>query len=405
MTTIKIVLRKKQNSDGTFPIAVRITKNRKTSFIHLANISPDCWDEKNGKVKKSHPNSVRLNNLIATRYAEISDTALEVDTHTPATPAVDIKSAFEGEKENDSIGKVLFFEQAEKFLATLTHNRRHAEKPRKKYFGEFLKNDKIAMQDITPGTLRQFKSYLTTIRKVGDRTIANYMGFIQSVFSFAADNKLIDRAISPFGKGKYLIKTPKSNKKGISREDIQKLENVVIHDTNCDRARDIWLLSYYFAGMRISDVLRLRWSDFTNMRLHYSMGKNNKPGSLKTPQKALRLLEKYEPTKTHPDDLIFPELKKLPNLKDKDAVEKAIDSAAHGINRRLKTKVLPAAGVDSHVTMHISRHTFATEAGDKIPIQMLQQLYRHSNIETTIGYQANFINKAADDALDAVLNG
>lgn len=41
--------------------------------------------------------------------------------------------------------------------------------------------------------------------------------------------------------------------------------------------------------------------------------------------------------------------------------------------------------------------------GDTIPIQMLQKLYRHSNVATTIGYQANFINQAPDDAADAVI--
>jgi hypothetical protein len=53
--------------------------------------------------------------------------------------------------------------------------------------------------------------------------------------------------------------------------------------------------------------------------------------------------------------------------------------------------------------MHISRHTFGNISGEKIPVQMLQKLYRHSNITTTIGYQANFTNKTADDALEAVI--
>ena len=66
--------------------------------------------------------------------------------------------------------------------------------------------------------------------------------------------------------------------------------------------------------------------------------------------------------------------------------------------------VAAVAGISKKLTMHIARHSFATEAGDKISIQMLQKLYRHSNITTTIGYQAAFINKDADDALDAVLN-
>ncbi|MNL66011.1 hypothetical protein D3C87_1904190 [compost metagenome] len=49
--------------------------------------------------------------------------------------------------------------------------------------------------------------------------------------------------------------------------------------------------------------------------------------------------------------------------------------------------------------------TFATEAGDKISIQMLQKLYRHSSITTTVGYQAAFKYKDADDALEKVLDG
>jgi integrase/recombinase XerD len=53
--------------------------------------------------------------------------------------------------------------------------------------------------------------------------------------------------------------------------------------------------------------------------------------------------------------------------------------------------------------MHISRHTFGSILDERISIPMLQKLYRHFNITTTIGYQSNFINKTADDALDAVL--
>lgn len=34
---------------------------------------------------------------------------------------------------------------------------------------------------------------------------------------------------------------------------------------------------------------------------------------------------------------------------------------------------------------------------------MLQKLYRHTSITTTINYQANFMFKDADDALDAVI--
>ncbi|TDN93417.1 hypothetical protein DET49_104148 [Salegentibacter sp. 24] len=35
---------------------------------------------------------------------------------------------------------------------------------------------------------------------------------------------------------------------------------------------------------------------------------------------------------------------------------------------------------------------------------MLQKLYRHSDLKTTLNYKANFIHKEADDALDSVIN-
>ncbi|MFZ1257558.1 MAG: hypothetical protein WAR77_14450 [Saprospiraceae bacterium] len=60
-------------------------------------------------------------------------------------------------------------------------------------------------------------------------------------------------------------------------------------------------------------------------------------------------------------------------------------------------------GINKKLTMHIARHTFGNLSGDRIPIQMLQKLYRHTSILITIGYQANFINKNTDEALDLVL--
>ena len=53
--------------------------------------------------------------------------------------------------------------------------------------------------------------------------------------------------------------------------------------------------------------------------------------------------------------------------------------------------------------MHVSRHSFGNISGDRIPLQVLQKLYNHSDIKTTIDYQQNFVNKDLDDALDIVI--
>jgi site-specific recombinase XerD len=134
------------------------------------------------------------------------------------------------------------------------------------------------------------------------------------------------------------------------------------------------------------------------------MGKNNKGGSLKVPEKALKIINQYKDSKQNKDDLVFPELKGV-DFSDKFITQRTIAFKTSAIDKYLKTQVASAAGIDKKLTMHLARHSFAQMAGDKIPVQILQKLYRHSSIITTMGYQSNFTTQQTDDALDKVLTG
>lgn len=421
MASIKVVLYPRAKKDGTFPLALRITKDRKSSYIFMEySVRKEDWIEDEQRVKSSHPNSKRLNNFILAKKAEASDKSLEAETQKNQVSTRAIKQKIKPK------GGATFFAQANIYLKNLeqtgNYNCYIAEKSRVKIFQMFISDrdivkgkptgkkdiketglSDIAFSDITEGLLSRFKIVLASKRKSSPRTIANYLMMIRSVFSQAIKDGVTEEKYYPFGKGKASIEFPDSTKVGISIEDVMKLEQVELTNPVHDHARNLWLISYYFAGMRISDVLRLRWSDFREMRLHYTMGKNNKGGSLKAPEKALNILNKYIGSKNQPSDLIFHDLKVLPDLDNEFETKRIIAQTVNRYNKILSNFVLPLAEIDSKVTMHISRHTFASLAGDKIPIQMLQKLYRHSDIKTTIGYQANFIYKDADDALDAVI--
>ena len=249
----------------------------------------------------------------------------------------------------------------------------------------------------------KFKAYLKGGLQLSERSAVNNLVVIRSVFSQAIKDELVDPKYYPFGKGKTKIKFPDSKKIGLTEEEIVRLENVELTSEKENHCRNLFLFSFYFAGIRVSDVLRMRFSDFQDYRLTYSMGKNNKSGSLKIPQKAEKILRHYEQFKVNNNDLIFPELKRLDNLDDRFKTEKSIGFATSRIDKCLNKDVAPKAGIDKPLTMHIARHSFGNISGDKIPVQMLQKLYRHSSITTTIGYQSNFTHKDADDALDAVL--
>jgi integrase len=398
MASIKVILRPNSNKDGNYTLNLQIVKNRKTSLISLRHsLAESDWDAAKQRVKKSHPNSARLNNMLAKKIAEANEKLLELESNDRATSGKVVAKAIVSKAENT------FFKQAQIYLNELKKagkfNRRSADEPRVNRFKEFLENTDITFPEITPGLLKKFKAYLKGTRNISERTIVNHLVVIRSIFNQAVDAGLADKKYYPFGKGKVLIKFPDSQKIGLTAEEIKTIETIELSEGE-NHARNLWLISFYFAGMRVSDVLRLKWSDFHDGRLYYIMGKNNKAGSIKVPEKALRILEQYSRDTTH--DLVFPDLAKMPDLSKSYEVQNYIKTRVRSCNDYLK-KIAEKAEITKPISMHISRHSFAQISEDKIPTNILQRLYRHSDIKTTMGYQSHFIHKTTDDALEAVI--
>jgi DNA-binding CsgD family transcriptional regulator len=82
MATIKVLLRtSKLNDKGLAPLYLRLIKDRKAKFISLKiYLKPSEWNEESGKVRKSHPNSTRMNAMIAQRIADAEGVAVEMET-------------------------------------------------------------------------------------------------------------------------------------------------------------------------------------------------------------------------------------------------------------------------------------------------------------------------------------
>ena len=401
MASIKILLWKKKNKDGKYPLAIRIIKDRKPSYIYVGHyIEESQWGEENKKVKKSHPNSVRLNNLIAKKISEANENLIDLETQKNDTSSKSIKNNLKSAKQ------ATFNAQSDIYIDLLKKqgkfNRISADQPRIKHFKEFLNNTDISFKEITVPLLNKFKAYLKGTRDVTERTIVNHLIVIRTIFNQAIKGNIVDQKHYPFGKGKIPIKFPDTLKIGLTPDEVKAIEELDLpSDSYVNNARNIWLFSFYFAGMRVSDVLRIKWSDLQNDRLYYSMGKNAKGGSLKVPEKALKIIGQYD-RKESVHDLIFPDLQVLEDLKDLYRVQRRISSTVRRLNEHLED-IAEKASIDKKLTMHIARHTFGNISGDKIPIQMLQKLYRHTSIITTMGYQANFVHKDADEALDSVV--
>lgn len=168
-------------------------------------------------------------------------------------------------------------------------------------------------------------------------------------------------SFNPFDR--FRIQQMVSKKGYITKEQLRKLENLSLRGTE-DLVRDAFLVGCY-TGLRFSDITTLRDEHLVNGWLTRKMSKTgfmvDIPVSTLFDGKLLEIVEKYG------------SISKL---------TKALGSNC-AVNRTLRN-VLDRIGVDSKITFHSSRHTFATLlVQDHTPITTVQKLLGHQKVTTT----------------------
>jgi len=399
MASIQTVLRNKPNARMLYPIAIRITKDRKTSLIFVGQyIDKMDWNEQKGMVRNSHPNATAINQLIFSKLSQANQRLLIAESEQEYQSVTSIKTNIIKKERFDFFSAVKI--QLRRLEERGQFHQRDVVKSRMEKFRAFAKSEKLHFNEITCDLLKRFEAYLKNERGLAHRTTVNYMIAIRTIYNIAIGEKWAERNHYPFGRGGYTIKFLESQKIGLTINEVKLLENAEGLTEAQQHALHIWLISFYFAGIRIGDVMQLKWSDFIDNRLRYRMGKNQKLVSLKIPDKVKPILKIYR--QKAQDDFVFEELRMV-DPTDAKTLRTRIKTVTRTCNRHLKNIAIDLE-ITKNMSMHIARHSFGNISGSKIPIQMLQKLYRHSSVTTTIIYQSNFMQDDVDDALDRVVD-
>jgi site-specific recombinase XerD len=427
--------------DGTIPLALRISENYKTNYHWLSQyVLEKDWDKVAGKVKASHPNFRKLNNFLMKKLTEAND--IYYDSKVSITP-IQVKQKLRGpggsrsffavaaervqNKYDTGIFSVAKSELSglynlEEFLKVKSSSNKttvvkgimdrrkkrisNSKKPGYSWndgVNDFRKNKNLKFYDIDQAFLNKYKIFCVSYLGQSKRTVTNQLIFIRTMFNIAIKEGIIAQKYYPFAGEKEKIRIGSGNKIGLTIDEVEKIENLNFEKFSFIwHTRNIWLFSFYFAGIRISDVVKLRWTDFKNNRLYYVMNKNEKALSLKIPDKAEYIINYYREDQKINNGYLFPFLKDI-DSKDSEKIYIKTKNATKLLNKYLK-KIAQQCGIDKNLSNHIARHSFGNIAGDRIHPLMLQKLYRHSDLKTTLNYQANFIHRDADEALDSVIN-
>jgi hypothetical protein len=88
--------------------------------------------------------------------------------------------------------------------------------------------------------------------------LTNYIQLI-FIYNIAIKESVIAQKYYPFAGEKEKIRISSGNKIGLNAEEIEKIESLELEKySTIWHTHNIWLFSFYFVRMRISDVIRLK---------------------------------------------------------------------------------------------------------------------------------------------------
>lgn len=219
-------------------------------------------------------------------------------------------------------------------------------------------------------TTEEIRRYLVNYQKINDCskvTVDNIRRNISSFFSWLEEEDYILK--SPMRRI-HKIKTKQQVKETISDEAIEQLRD------QCSCVRDLAMIDLlYSTGIRVGELVNLNISDVDfEARECVVFGKGDKERKVYFDAKAKIHLQEYLNTRTDNNPALFVTLDSPHDRLKISGVEIRIRSLGKKLNMG---KIHP----------HKFRRTMATRAIDKgMPIEQVQKLLGHSQIDTTMQY-------------------
>lgn len=396
-TTIQIVLRKdKLTKKGEAPLYFRIIKNRRSTHIFTGfRIMEKDWDDVRKKVKTTHPNSARLNNLLKKKEAAFMDGLMEAEADDLTSSLRVIKNKLNGINHAD------LFQVADTIIHSYkTHGQISSYDKAKtiiKKLRDYHGRNTLLFTDVDVQYIKKYSEYLVSKKGNAPNTVHKDLKFIRQVFLTALREGTIEQKNNPFGR--IRLKTVKTTREYLLQDEIDAMFKLDLSvDPVLEKHRDMFVFSCYACGLRISDVLLLQCQNITGNRMNITIQKTGAQMSLYLPLKAMQIVNKYRKTESQPASYVFGCINPDTVRNDPTAIDRAISGATAAINRSLKL-IAGMAGIQKHLTFHVSRHSFATNALRKgIPLEHVQKLLGHANIRETQIY-AKIVSADLDQSM------
>ncbi|MCU0439373.1 MAG: site-specific integrase [Raineya sp.] len=428
--TFRSELESKPNANGYHTIFVRITQKTQgdqkpiLKRVHTDySVKKSDWVEKSrevvkgGGVKKTHPNASvynsKINELIykGEEYAKNNPLAT-IDEVKAYLDGKDItvknllSSYIEGLKlRNPRNWSISTFENIDTLMREI------------KDFGSLKKIENVDFKHIDIDFLKELDE--TFYQNLAPATANKKIEMLNSIINLAKDEDVLEESYNPTKKWRFRPE-PQTIKTFLTEEDILKLEEATLTSPLSD-ARNFFIMQFYLAGKRVSDVLLMKFTSITDKNFrpinieqirevearytHYVYKQfENHPRlhSVKLPMVAKEIILHYYQTRKN-NVFVFPFLEdSLESDKYGTAkLKNQIESKTTIINKNLK-KIAKLLELPNFST-HTARRSFAQISRNlNVSDLDIKDALGHSDIKITQGYLDSTDYSGIDRALESV---
>ena len=402
--TVEVVCYKsKPLKDGTFPLMLRVTKDRKRKYVSLGlSLHEKFWDFEKGKPKRNCPNKEQIERLIAAKTAEYNDLIVEMTAQQREYTVETLVSHFHNQVR---CAKVV--ELYDKLIDDMKRGGKlgnagvykYSRTSLLKFTGQRLQ---IPFSDIDAVWLRRYENWLRT-SDCGDTTISQLFRTLRSVFNKAVELQLVKRDYYPFDAYKVSKFDTRTKKRAITKEDVRKVIALDLSQGYPSErlARDIFVFSYFGAGINFADIALLKYGNVRDGRVQYVRKKTGKPINFLLTEEMRNIIVKYQRQGQTDEDYIFPILDRRVHRTEQQRYDRT-HKVLTNTNRWLR-KIGQRVGIE-HLTTYVARHTFATVLKRSgVNIAIISESLGHSDLSTTQIYLDSFENSQIDAAMQNLL--
>lgn len=428
--SINFELNNRTNKRGLRSVMLRVTIDRRPwRLVTGVEVRESDWNNAKQDIRRSNPNYAQLNSKLQLCRKEVEDLYHELEKRHENVTMNLLKTAYEQNHVEYTFEEYLIQHiDMLKMRGSLNTSKSYSDFLVK--FQDFAKKrhkGTIMIPDLTLEMVKEYEVYLRSLsnqrnpsKTLHPNTIHRHLKIFRAIVNDMVREGLIEVNDNPFMRYE-MPSVISTHKEHLTPSEIKAIEEVKIPKTlKLWHIRNIFLFSYYNAGIRIEDIFLLRMGNVTHSdgeyRLQYLMRKVQKPYNSKQAPKAAKILEYYWNEDKPKGDFLFPFLTQYNSLPKFEGVEQLtllpleqqkqvddkIESQETIVNIGLK-KIASMAEIDKNLSFHVSRHSFSSIAHLRgASTDELQVALNHSDPRVTQHYIGDLGLNVMDNLTDKV---